>query len=101
MISSGTVSETVRGASQPKGEYILSMVHKDISDDDMKQYITTKNVNGVELTLVSNVNAMFKSYKLSVPLDEKDKILQYTGVNHVADRVQCFFFNLLIKEQIN
>ncbi len=42
----------------------------------MKQYITSKDVHGVELTLVSNVNAMFKSYKLSVPLDQKDKILQ-------------------------
>ena len=38
--------------------------------------IASKGVKDIVLALVSNPNAMFKSYKLSVPLAEKDKIIQ-------------------------
>ncbi len=51
-------------------------VYRDTADDEMRCYISSKGVNGVDLTLVSNVNSTFKSYKLSVPIVEKDKIVQ-------------------------
>ncbi len=64
------------GAPPPKRDVFLSRVYRDTTDDDMRCYISSKGVNGVDLTLVSNVNSTFKSYKLSVPIVEKDKIMQ-------------------------
>ncbi len=57
-------------------DVFLSRVYRDTADDDMRCYISSKGVNGVDLTLVSNVNSTFQSYKLSVPIVEKHKILQ-------------------------
>ncbi len=48
-------------------------MNKETSDDNMKHYITSKGVNEIELIIVSNPNATFKSYKLSVPVGEINK----------------------------
>lgn len=68
-------SATVQGAPPPKRDFFVSRVHRDTVDEHMKQYITDKGINSVELVIVSNPSAAFKSYKLSVPVSERPKIL--------------------------
>ncbi len=51
-ICGSAISDTVCGALPPKRAFLFSMVHKDTSDDDIKQYIIDKDVNSVELTLI-------------------------------------------------
>ncbi len=55
-------SHIIRGAPHPKRDYFISRVHKEIDDDGMKSYITNTGVQDFNLSLVSNVNVMFKSY---------------------------------------
>ncbi len=50
-------------------------MNKETSDDNMKHYIISKGVNEIELIIVSNPNATFKYYKLSVPVGEREKIM--------------------------
>ena len=69
-------SNTIRGAPPPKRDFFLPRIHKETDDTDLRRYIASKGVKDIVLALVSNTNAMFKSYKLSVPLAEKDNILQ-------------------------
>ncbi len=64
------------GAHRPKRDFFFSRVYRDTADDDMRCSISSKGVNGVDLTLVSNVNSTFKSYKQSVLIVEQDKIMQ-------------------------
>ncbi len=40
----------------------------------MKTYITDKQLQKFNLTLVSNINATFQSYKLSVSISDRDRI---------------------------
>ncbi len=75
-INGSAISDIVYGAPPPKRDFFLSRVYRDTVDDDMRRYISSKGVNGVDLTLVSNVNSTFKSYKLSVLIVDKDKIMQ-------------------------
>ncbi len=51
-------------------------MNKETNGDNMKHYITSKGVNEIELIIVSNPNATFKSYKLSVPMGERRKLMQ-------------------------
>ncbi len=50
-------------------------MHKETDDDGMKNYITNKCVQDFNSSLVSNVNAMFKSYKLPISISELNKVL--------------------------
>jgi hypothetical protein len=68
-------SDTIRGAPPPKRDYFISRVHSETDDDGLKKYISDKGVQNFNITLVSNANAMFKSYKLSVAISEQNKVL--------------------------
>ncbi len=50
-------------------------MHKETDDDGMKNYITNKCVQDFNLSLLSNVNAMFKLYKLSISISELNKVV--------------------------
>ncbi len=56
-------------------EITLSRVHKETDAHRMKNYITNKGVQVFNLSLLSNVNAIFKSYKLSISISELNKVL--------------------------
>ncbi len=74
-IQGNAQSDIIRGASPPKRDHFVSRVHKETDDEDMKTYITDKGLQNFDLTLVSNINATFKSYKLSVSISDRDRIL--------------------------
>ena len=67
-------TSVVSGAPPPKRDYFLSRIVKSTEDDVLRQFIVDSGIGLVDLRLVSNENAKFKSYKLSVSLDDRDKI---------------------------
>jgi hypothetical protein len=75
VIQGNAQSDTIRGAPPPRRDFFVSRVHKETDDEGFKMYITGKGVKDLDLTLVSNPNATFKSYKLSVGISDKDKVL--------------------------
>ncbi len=68
-------SDIIRGVPPPKRDYIISRVHTETDDDGMKTYNTNKGVQDCNLSLVSNVNAMFKSSKLSISISKLNEVL--------------------------
>ncbi len=68
-------SDIICGDLPPKRDYFISRLHKETDDDGMKNYITKRGVQDFNLSLVSNMNAMFKLYKLSISISELNKVL--------------------------
>lgn len=68
-------SEVLEGAPPPRRDFFLSRVKKDTDDEIVKQYIVSKGISVSELVTVSNVNAKYKSFRLSVCIDDKDKVM--------------------------
>lgn len=71
---SGT-SDVFKGAPPPKRDFFLSRVVSTTDDQVIKDYIKDKGINNFDLQLVSNEHAIFKSYKLSVYVEDKTKVL--------------------------
>ena len=67
--------EALEGAPPPKRDYFLSRVKKETDDEVIINYIVSKGIENPDLKLVSNVDAKYKSYKLSVFLEYKDKVM--------------------------
>ena len=67
-------SEMLEGAPPPGRDFFLSRV-KNTDDEAVKNYIESKGITVRELIRVSNVNAKYKSFKLSVCKDNKDKVM--------------------------
>ncbi len=65
----------IHGAPPPKRDYFVSRVHSETDDEGLKTYITNKGLHDFNLTLVSNINSIFKSYRLSVSINDKSKVL--------------------------
>ncbi len=77
-IQRGGHSDTVHGAPPPKRDFVFSFfsrVCKNTVDMEFQKLITDKGLNDFILTLVSNSGAKFKSYKISVAINEQDKVL--------------------------
>lgn len=68
-------SGVVHGAPLPKRDFFISRVSKDTTDEQMLEYITGQGVISAEIQCVSNPNAAYCSYKLTVPVIEKDKVM--------------------------
>ena len=63
------------GAPLPKRDFFLSRVKKETEDEVLKRYLIDKGIKGVEVKVVSNPNAKFKSYKLTADVEDKEKIM--------------------------
>ena len=68
-------SDVVEGAPPPRRDFFLSRMKKTTDDDVLKNFIKDQGIALVDLRLVSNENAIYKSYKLSVSVDDKDKVM--------------------------
>ncbi len=73
---------TLHGAPPPTRDFFFSRVCKNTVDMEFQKLITEKGLNDFILTLVSNSEAKFKSYKISFTINEQDKVL-------VADYGPC------------
>ena len=76
MIQGSVQSDVIRGAPPPKRDFFISRVLPQTRDTDFRNFINDNVVKNFDLTLTSNVNAKFKSYRLSVDVVDKDKIFR-------------------------
>ena len=65
----------LEGAPPPRRYFFLSRVKKETEDDVIQNDIVSKGIENPELNLVSNVDAKYKSYNLSVSVDYNDKVM--------------------------
>ena len=76
-VQGSATSDMFNGAPPPRRDFFLSRVVSTTDDQVIKDYIRDKGINNFELQLVSNENAIFKSYKLSVYAGDKNKVLSF------------------------
>ena len=67
--------EVLEGAPLPKRDFFLYRVKKETNDDVIERYLHDKGIHEVELKIVSNASAKYNSYKLTVNVDCKDKVM--------------------------
>ena len=65
----------VRGAPLPKRDFFVSRVLKETTDEQLLNYITSNGVSSAQIMCVSNPDSAYRSYRLSVPVTEKDKVM--------------------------
>ena len=53
-------------------ETFISKFHRDTNYEGLKTYITEKDVTDFNRTLMSKANAIYKSYKVTVSIADKD-----------------------------
>ena len=63
------------GAQPPMKHFFLIQSEKRNDDEVINNYIVSKGIENPELKLVSNVDAKFKSFKLSVCVEYNDKVM--------------------------
>jgi hypothetical protein len=59
-----------KGAPEPSRELFIFRVDKSTEIDELKDYLVGKNVKVRELKCVSNSEAKFKSFRLTVPVSD-------------------------------
>ena len=64
------------GAPGPKRDFIIARVHPSTQDSTFRDFLSDNGFANFEFKLVSRTVAPFKSYKLTVFLSEKEKLLQ-------------------------
>lgn len=77
-VITGKISQThgtFKGAPEPQRDIFVYRVDQDANIDDMSDYLTDKNVKISKLECVSNANAKFKSFRLTVGLTDFKRLL--------------------------
>lgn len=67
-------NERFRGAPEASRDLFIYRVHPETLDDGIKDLISSEGCEIRNLACVSNPNAKFKSYKLTVPLSQFAKL---------------------------
>ena len=65
----------VRGAPRTRDMFI-SRVEKDTTDDQLRTWISEQNVNIMKFELLSHEDAIYKSFKLTVPVTDFTKLYE-------------------------
>ena len=65
-----------RGGRLPKREFFISRVDPSTEDRDISDFLSNNGFSNFEIKLMSRSAATFKSYKLTVCMSDKDKVLQ-------------------------
>lgn len=68
-------TDDVLGAPLPNRDFFVSRVHSSTNDNKLKQFISKNGIKQVGFVLVSNDKAKFKSYKLTVPSSDVNKVM--------------------------
>ena len=66
---------TIRGAPPPSRELFVYRVDKGTTCEELKHYIENSGVTVRDLSILSHINAMFKSFKLTISVSDINKIL--------------------------
>jgi hypothetical protein len=64
----------VRGAPEPSRHLFIYRVDKSVNDSDMKDYVNEQGVTIQSLACVSHPSAKYKSFKLTVPISEYERL---------------------------
>ena len=75
MHGSANTHTSFQGAPPPKIDFFLSRVQSTAKYQEVLQYITFHGITDFELTQVSNADSKFKSFKLSVDVRDKYKVM--------------------------
>ena len=76
VIGSGNATNTsFRGAPLPKRDLFIYRVRPDTNESDIENHLIALGVTDFELTLISHVNAPYKSFKLIVNVNDKEAIM--------------------------
>ena len=65
----------LKGSPPVTRDFFVYRVDKTTTDDDMKNHLRDLEINYVSVNRLSNVEATYCSYRISVPLDQVDKIM--------------------------
>jgi hypothetical protein len=65
---------TLRGAPQTLDIFVFRC-EKDISRDNVKSFLEENDVNVMDIECVSSVNARYKSFRVSVPRDCREMVM--------------------------
>ena len=65
----------VKGAPEPVRDVFIYRVSKDTVTETLIKFVKGNKFNVINLSCVSNNDAKYKSFKLSIPVSEYDKIL--------------------------
>ena len=66
----------LQGGPPPKREFFISRCHKSTQECQFDNHLKSKGLSNYEFKLMSKTVSTFKSYKLTVSIDDKDKLLQ-------------------------
>lgn len=68
-------SQGLRATPTPDREFFVYRVHKDDGEDELKQYITSKDVDVRQLIKTSHDESKFNSFRLVVSQDDMEKVM--------------------------
>lgn len=67
-------SDIIKGAPLPKRDLFVARIDPNTDDDQLKQFIGEKGLKVLKLERLSHDEAKYKSYKLTIPVDEMSKV---------------------------
>ena len=70
-----STSSHLRGGELPVRDIFVSRVHKDDGVEQMRNFLQGKDIKVCDVVLKSANDAKFKSFKLSVSVDDVDKVM--------------------------
>ena len=56
-------------------DLFIFRVHNDVATEEIKSYLTDEDISVIELKLVSHEQARMKSFKLTIPTKDKEKVM--------------------------
>ena len=70
-----STSGNLRGGELPVRDFFVSRVHKDDGVEQMRNFLQGKDIEVRDVVLKSANDAKFNSFKLSVSVDDADKVM--------------------------
>ena len=65
----------IEGAPPPRRDFFLSRIKRDTDVESLQTFIQEKGIKVYDIQIVSHANAKFNSYRVSVDVNDKDKML--------------------------
>ena len=65
----------IRGGELPVRDFFISRVHKDDGVEQLRDFLTSKGIETRDVVLTSIGDAKFNSFKLSVSVDDAEKVM--------------------------
>jgi len=70
LLDTASSGSSFKGAPAPDRQLFIYRVQSDVSVDDVSKYLIEREITVKDLKCISNSNAKFRSFKLTVPIAE-------------------------------